>query len=66
MNDKQCGYVGFYNQKRVEVYASGMWEAKEKVIQHFKVPKSKQGLVAVMLAERDGAPVVHSTAGVEV
>lgn len=56
------GYVGFYNQQRVEVQASGMWEAKEKVIRHFKVPKSKQGLVAVMLAERDGKTVEHKAA----
>jgi hypothetical protein len=52
------GYVGFYNQQRVEVHAKGMWEAKEKVVRHFKVPKSKQGLVAVVLAERpDGTAV---------
>jgi hypothetical protein len=54
------GYVGFYNQQRVEVHASGMWEAKEKVIRHFKVPKSKQGLVAVVLAERNGETVEHN------
>ena len=65
MNDKQCGYVGFYNQQRVEVHASGMWDAKQQVIQHFKVPKSKQGLVAVVLAERGSQTVVHSTAGVD-
>ena len=55
------GYVGFYNKQRVEVHASGMYEAKCKVIEHFKVPRSKQGLVAVMLAAKpDGTPVVHS------
>ena len=53
-----CGYVGFYNQQRVEVYATDMWGARNQVIFHFKVPKSKQGLVAVVLAERpDGTAV---------
>lgn len=54
------GYIGFYNGKRAEVYAASLWAAKEQVIALFKVPKSKQGLVAVVLAEKDGEPVQHT------
>ena len=52
------GYVGFYNGQRVEVYATDIHGARNQVIFHFRVPKSKQGLVAVVLAERpDGTAV---------
>lgn len=64
LTDHMCGYVGFYNGKRVEVYASNMWRAKEKVIEQLRVPKSKQGLVSVVLAEVDGKQVIHSTASI--
>lgn len=58
------GYVGFYNGQRVEVHATGMWEAKEKVMRHFKVPKKKEGLVAVVLAERPDGTAVPVSGGV--
>lgn len=53
------GYIAFYNQKRFEVYAETLFEAKDKAIAHFKPPKSKQHMVTVMLAEKDGEPVEH-------
>ena len=46
------GYVGFYNGQRVEVYATDIYGARNQVIFHFRVPKKKEGLVAVVLAER--------------
>lgn len=54
------GYVCFYNGKRLEIYAKTPWEAKQKVIAQLKVPKSKQGLISVNLAEKDGKQVVHT------
>lgn len=61
--EQMNGYVGFYAGKRIELHASSLYEAKVNVIAKLKVPKSKQGLVAVVLAEKDGKTVTHSTAG---
>lgn len=56
------GYVCFYNGKRWECHASSMFDAKEKAVAHFKPPKSKQHMVSVVLAEKDGQQVVHDGA----
>lgn len=37
----------FYNSKKEVVTATSLWDAKKQAIQLFKVPKSKQGLIAV-------------------
>jgi hypothetical protein len=55
------GYICLYNRKRFEVYADTKYEAQEKAIAHFKIPKSKQGLLSVLLAEKDGEVVEQST-----
>lgn len=54
------GYIAFFQRKQVELYAESLYDAKLQAIAHFKVPKSKQGLLAVVLAEVDSKPVVHS------
>lgn len=54
------GYVAFYNGQRLEVYAKDLWAAKQQVIEKLKAPKSKQHMVSVMLAEKDGHSVVHT------
>jgi hypothetical protein len=51
------GYIAFYGNKRVEVQADTLWGAKQKAIEMLKVPKSKQGLLAIELAEKDGEQV---------
>jgi len=59
------GYIAMWNGKRAELRASSLWSAKVQAIELWRVPKSKQGLVAVVLAERaDGSEVIHSTASV--
>ena len=40
-------FEGFYNREKTIVEADSLWDAKQKIIKHFKVPKSKQGLVAL-------------------
>lgn len=40
-------FEGFYNREKIEVEADSLWDAKQKIIKHFKVPKSKHGLVAI-------------------
>jgi hypothetical protein len=54
------GYVCFYNSKRIELYATSLFEAKTKAIALFKPPKSKQHMISVCLAERpDGSEVLN-------
>ena len=55
------GYLAFYNDKEIEIRAEGLYAAKLEAIKQLKVPKSKQGLLAVMLAEKGGEPVVHTS-----
>jgi hypothetical protein len=38
----------FYNNKKHEFKANDLWGAKKQAIEKLKIPKSKQGLVAVM------------------
>jgi hypothetical protein len=62
---KVCGYIIFYNSTRVEVHAESLYAAKLKGLELLRVPKSKHGLVAVMLAEDfNGKQVVHSTSDI--
>lgn len=55
------GYICIYNQKSVEVHAETLYQAKVKAVELLKVPKNKQHMVSIMLAEKDGEQVVHST-----
>jgi hypothetical protein len=54
------GYIAIYQGKRTEIYAESLYAAKVEAIRALKVPKSKTGLLSVMLAEKDGAPVIHT------
>lgn len=60
MEQQEFGYIAFFNNKRIELQAPSLYAAKLKAIDQLKVPKSKQGLLAVVLAEKDGKPVIHS------
>ena len=46
---KQVGYIAFYNKKRIEIPLDigGIYDAKLEAIKILKVPKSKQGLLAI-------------------
>jgi hypothetical protein len=59
---KLCRYVAFYGGKQIEVEADSLYSARIRAIAQLKVPKSKQGLLAVMCAERDGMPIIHDPA----
>lgn len=54
------GYIAFYDGLLIEIHAKSLYEAKVEAIKQLKVPKSKQGLLAVVLAEKDGEQVVHT------
>ena len=55
------GYICMFLGKRVEIMANDLWQAKQKAIQALNVPKSKQGLLSVVIAEVDGNQVTHNT-----
>lgn len=54
------GYIAFYRNKKIEVMANTSYEAQQKAAVVFKAKKSYE--VTVMLAEKNGEQVVHSTA----
>ena len=55
------GYIAFYSGKTTEIYAESIYQAKLKAIEHFKPRKSQQHMVSVILAEKNGEVVTHST-----
>ncbi len=61
MADKQpgdCGYLAFYKDKKLEVYAPTSLAARTKAAKLFKAKKEYD--VTVVLCEKpDGAEVVH-------
>lgn len=42
------GFIAKYNGKSLDIQADSLYEAKKKAIKELKVPKSKQGLLAIM------------------
>ena len=52
---KQAGYIAIFNGKRIEIPLSvgGIYEAKLLAIKELRVPKSKQGLLAIAPAYDD-------------
>jgi len=38
----------FYAGKKIDIKAKDLWDAKQQAIKQFKVPKSKEGRVAIM------------------
>lgn len=54
------GYVAFYGNKRVEVYAETTYAAQKEVQRLLKVPPKKAHMISVTLAEKDGECVEHT------
>jgi|WetSurSiteA1Bulk_404760.scaffolds.fasta_scaffold907268_1 hypothetical protein len=55
------GYIAFFRGRRIEVFAATSYAAQQLAAQQFKAKKAYD--VHVMLAEKAGEPVTHSTAG---
>jgi hypothetical protein len=51
------GYIGFYKGKQYEIYADTTYEAQKKIAEKYGIKDSYN--IKVMLAEKDGKPVVH-------
>ena len=56
------GYITYYRGKTHEVHANTSYEAQQLAAKFFKAKKSYE--VNVMIAEKDGVQVVHSTASI--
>ena len=55
------GYIALYRNKRLEVYAETSYAAQKEAAKQFKAKRDWE--VTVYLAEKDGEPVTHATAG---
>ena len=61
-----CGYIAIWNGKRIEVYADTSYQAQceaEKEFQKGTRKKVKGYDITVVLCEKDGEQVIHSTGG---
>lgn len=58
---KANGYIAFYKGKQVEVRADTSLEAQRLAAHYWRVKKTYD--VTVVLAEKQGEQVVHSTGG---
>jgi hypothetical protein len=56
------GYVCFYKGKRIEVYADSIFAAQQQGANLLRAKRTHE--VAVVLAEKNGETVTHSTAEV--
>jgi hypothetical protein len=61
-NMKKNGYIAFYRSKQIEVYADSSYEAQLLAAKEFKAKKTWE--VTVVLCEKDGKQVTHSTASI--
>lgn len=53
------GYICFFGGKRVEVHATSTYEAQKKAAAVLRVSEKKRSQITVVLAEKQGEPVVH-------
>lgn len=58
-NASDNGYVCFYKGKRFECHAATTVAAQEIAMKHFRVKKAWH--ITVVLAEKNGEQVTHST-----
>ena len=58
------GYVGLYQGNQVEVYADSIWQAKQLAIKQLGVPKKKEGLLSIVLAEVDGKEYINNASSI--
>ena len=58
IDEKFAGWIAMYGGKKLEIRPKkgeidSLWDAKKSAIDHFKVPKSKQGLLAIKPAHEE-------------
>ncbi len=57
-NKPKMVYIALYKGKKLEVEAASLLQARDKAAELFKAKKPWE--IAIMLAEKDGKPVVHT------
>ena len=67
IDEKFAGWIAFYGGKKLEIRPKkgeidSLWDAKKSAIDHFKVPKSKQGLLAIKPAH-EGIDIEKASMG---
>ena len=58
------GYLAFYQGEQVEVYADTIWQAKQIALRQLSVPKKKQGLLSIALAEVNNNQFTHNASSI--
>lgn len=58
------GYKAFYKGRTLEVYADTILQARNEAAEKFGVTK-RPWEVAIVLCEKDGQTVIHSTAEID-
>ena len=54
------GYIAYYKGKKIEVRADTAYKAQLEAAKQFGVRAQDSWKVTVVLAEKDGVPVVHA------
>ena len=57
-------YIAIYQGERIEVVANTLWEAKKVALRQLSIPKKKEGLLSIMLAEVNDTQYVHNTSSI--
>lgn len=57
-------YLAFYAGKKEEIQAKDMYSAVLEARERLNVPKSKRGLLSVVLVNKAGTEVTHSTSSI--
>jgi hypothetical protein len=55
------GYITIFHGRKHELYANSLYEAKKLAVQFFKPKKKDEHSIIVLLCEKDGMIVTHST-----
>ena len=58
------GYLAFYKDAQKEVYAETSYKAQQTAAAIFKVNPKKSYMVHVVLCEKNGEQVTHSTSSI--
>lgn len=58
------GYIALHKGRKIEVYAETSYRAQQEAARILKVKPNKAYEVTVMLAEKSGGQVTHSTSGI--
>jgi hypothetical protein len=58
------GYIVMYQGKQRELWAPTLYHAKKMAVQYFRPKKKDEHLISVILCEKDGKEVTHSTSEV--